>query len=181
MIAHPHPLMGGDMDNSVVRVLAEALQGAGFSTLRFNFRGVGRSSGSYDEGRGEQDDLLEALAFLEAEGKGEPALVGYSFGAWVAAGLLPRLEGLQAVLVSPPIALLPHDMESLKGRVDLIVCGERDPFCPAREIRSMAGAMSASLDLIRGADHFYMGGEKALADAVQGFFMRNAVSKNIEY
>ncbi len=115
VIAHPHPLMGGDMDNSVVRVLSETLYGIGFSTLRFNFRGVGMSSGSYDEGKGEQDDLLEALAFLEAEGKGELTLAGYSFGSWVIAGLLPRVETLPALLVSPPVALLPYDMESLKA------------------------------------------------------------------
>jgi len=179
VIAHPHPLMGGDMDNSVVRLLAETLYGIGFSTLRFNFRGVGMSSGSYDEGKGEQDDLLEALAFLEAEGRGELIPAGYSFGSWVIAGVLPRVESLPALLVSPPIALLPYDMESLKGRTGLIVCGDRDQFCPAGEIRRMAGGISCSLDLIRDADHFYMGREKELSAAIQGFFMRNNVSKKL--
>ncbi len=179
VIAHPHPLMGGDMDNSVVRVLSEALQDMGFSTLRFNFRGVGMSSGSYDEGKGEQDDLLEALAFLEGEGMSELTLAGYSFGAWVAAGVLARAQSRPAVLVSPPIALFPHDMESLNGRVGLIVCGDQDPYCPAGEIRGIAGRISSSLDVIPDADHFYMGREKELSAAVHGFFMRNNVSKKL--
>ncbi|MCE5283059.1 MAG: hypothetical protein LLG93_13245, partial [Deltaproteobacteria bacterium] len=112
-------------------------------------------------------------------GRGELALVGYSFGAWVIAGVLPRVETLPAVLVSPPIALLPYDMESMNGRIGLIVCGDSDQFCPAGEIRRMAGGISSSLDLIRDADHFYMGREKALAAAIQGFFMRNNVSKKL--
>jgi len=86
VVCHPHSLRGGDMHNPVVETLARALFGAGFSTLRFNFRGVGASDGIFDEGQGERDDLQAAKAFLEARGVREILPAGYSFGAWVIAG-----------------------------------------------------------------------------------------------
>ena len=88
IISHPHSLMGGDMWNPVMESVTQALFDAGISTLRFNFRGVGGSAGSFDEGRGEQEDVLSALAFLEDRGRKEILPAGYSFGAWVIAGVL---------------------------------------------------------------------------------------------
>jgi alpha/beta superfamily hydrolase len=103
---HPHSLMGGDMWNPVVETVARALFSAGICTLRFNFRGVGGSSGCFDEGRGEQEDLLAALAFLEERGLREIMPAGYSFGAWVSAGVLGRRSLAPAIFVAPPIVII---------------------------------------------------------------------------
>ncbi len=169
MISHPHSLMGGDMWNPVVETVAQALFSAGISTLRFNFRGVGGSGGSFDEGRGEQEDLLAALAFLEDRGLKEILPAGYSFGAWVTAGVIGRRALAPALFVAPPIELFPFDLETLQNRVGLIVCGDRDPYCPADEVRIMAAALSCRLELIPGSDHFFMSRETDLADCIATF------------
>src|SRR5213595_2329777 len=89
VVAHPHPLFAGTMDNKVVQTIARAFVQAGWRSLRFNFRGVGASQGVHDEGRGEVDDLLHVVAHQAAEGP--LALGGFSFGSFVAAGALARL------------------------------------------------------------------------------------------
>ncbi len=169
VISHPHPLMGGDMENPVVETVARALFTAGISTLRFNFRGVGGSAGSFDEGRGEQEDLLAALAFLEDRGLREILPAGYSFGAWVNAGVLGRRALAPAIFVAPPIERFPFDLETLQNRVGIIVCGDRDPYCPADGVRIMAAALSCRLAFIPGADHFFLSRETELADCIATF------------
>jgi alpha/beta superfamily hydrolase len=169
VISHPHPLMGGDMWNPVVETVAHALFDAGFSTLRFNFRGVGGSGGSFDEGRGEQEDLLSAIAFLEDRGFKEILTAGYSFGAWVTAGVLHRKALAPAIFVAPPIELFPFDIEILQNRVGLIVCGEHDPYCPADGVRTMATALSCRLEFIPGTDHFFLMQEPALSGCIAAY------------
>src|SRR5262245_59026724 len=106
VICHPHPLRGGDMENNVVRALAEAFAVAGFAVLRFNFRGVGRSTGAYGEGLGEQEDARAALTWLTAQpgvNVDRLFLAGYSFGARVTLAVAstdPLVHGF--VVVAPP-------------------------------------------------------------------------------
>lgn len=169
VIAHPHSLMGGDMWNPVVETVAGALSREGISTLRFNFRGVGGSAGSFDGGRGEREDLLAACDFLEAQGVEEILPAGYSFGAWVAAGMLGRRALAPAVFVAPPIRMFPFDLEGLQSRVGLIVCGDRDPYCPADEIRVAAAALGCPLAAIPGADHFFLMREGELAACIEEY------------
>jgi alpha/beta superfamily hydrolase len=169
VISHPHSLMGGDMWNPVVETVTQALFNAGISTLRFNFRGVGGSRGSFDEGRGEQEDLLAALAFLEGRGLKEILPAGYSFGAWVTAGVIGRRALAPALFVAPPIEMFPFDLVNLQGRVGLIVCGDRDPYCPADGVRIMATTLSCRLELIPEADHFFMSRETDLAGCIATF------------
>ena len=83
VVTHPHPLYGGDMYNNVVQSIISAYKQTGFTTLRFNFRGVGRSEGKHGQGIGEQEDIRSALAFLSEMGKASIDLAGYSFGSWV--------------------------------------------------------------------------------------------------
>jgi uncharacterized protein len=172
VISHPHSLMGGDMWNPVVEIVAQALFSAGISTLRFNFRGVGGSKVHFDEGRGEQEDLLSALAFLENQGLKEILPAGYSFGPWVTAGVLGRRALAPALFVAPPIKMFPFNLEILQNRVGLIVCGDRDPYCPADGVRIMAATVSCRLELIPGADHFFQSQETGLADCI-AIFARN--------
>ena len=110
VISHPHPLYGGTMDNAVVLTIARAFHKKGFTTLRFNFRGVGRSQGGFDNGKGEVDDVRSALAYLEDEGFTENILAGYSFGARMNA--MAVSEGLTVtdhVMISPPAGFMSFD------------------------------------------------------------------------
>lgn len=111
IISHPHPLYGGEMNNPVVTTLAAVYQRLGYTTLRFNFRGVGRSAGNYDDGRGEGDDLRAAAAHLAGLGKTVTDLAGYSFGAWVNLRLNPPLSTVRRqLLVAPPVAFIEFDV-----------------------------------------------------------------------
>jgi uncharacterized protein len=169
VVAHPHPLMGGSLDNPVVETIVEAFARQGYASLRFNFRGVGRSEGSFDDGRGEQDDLLAAADFLESQGVRDIFLAGYSFGAWVIAKALHRRPDLQGgVLVSPPIALLDFDFSGLAGR-GVMITGDRDPYCDTNRLRQMAEGVRAPVKILAGADHFYSGREKELLAVLTEF------------
>ena len=99
VISHPHPLYGGDMHNNVVSAIQRAFQNKGYTTLRFNFRGVGRSGGRYAKGIGEQKDVQSALALLEEMGIAKIHLAGYSFGAWVNAQAMEEITNLAGMLM----------------------------------------------------------------------------------
>src|SRR5262245_34196800 len=109
IVCHPHPLYGGNLHNPIVRAIESGMQQAGITTLRFNFRGVGESVGSYDHGRGEVDDLRHASEFLQTTVAVEKlVLAGYSFGAMMALTAAETIENLESlILVAPPLALMP--------------------------------------------------------------------------
>ena len=172
VISHPHPLMGGDMSNPIVETLAETFFVAGISTLRFNFRGVGKSTGTFDDGRGEQEDVLAAVSFMEEQGVREVLLAGYSFGAWVNAGILSRRKLLPALFISPPINLFNFDVQALRGKVGLIVTGDRDPYCPTEKIKIVAAELDCRLHIIPDADHFFQSRENDLAACINDFAMQ---------
>ncbi len=161
VITHPHPLYGGELENPVVAVLAGAYQRLGYSTLRFNFRGVGASGGDYDDGRGERDDVRAAAAFLEEMGKTVTDLAGYSFGAWVNLRLDPPLAGVRrSLLVAPPVAYLEFDGAVALPSVALrVVAGDRDRFAPLDLLREQLARWqpAAGLHVLPGANHFFYG------------------------
>ena len=178
VVSHPHPQMGGCMDNNVVEAVCEGFQRLGFSTLRFNFRGTGQSEGRYDEGRGEQDDLRAAVDFLAARTSAPVFLCGYSFGAWVTASLYAR-EPLpyRLLLVSPPIDLLEAPFEPLADGLVGVICGDRDAFCDIRELTKRLERINLMPHVMAGADHFYIGHEEALAITIEKIlipFLKNA-------
>jgi alpha/beta superfamily hydrolase len=165
VITHPHPLYGGSMDNSVVWTVHQAFEARGWSTLRFNFRGVGRSSGSYGQGLAEVGDIAAALAFLKEHAPGPLLVVGYSFGAAVAArALLEGLKAAGAVLISPPIAFMDLAFLPQVPRLKLIIAGDRDDLCPLEALHACLGSPQPTTDImvIDGADHFYGGKEGQL-------------------
>jgi uncharacterized protein len=169
VITHPHPQMGGAMSNNVVEALALTFAELRYSTIRFNFRGVGQSEGRYDNGRGEQDDVLGAAAYLAVRGK-EVKLAGYSFGAWINARIISRHSGFSgAVFVSPPLGMMKFESKGLKGKVGLIVCGDRDPFCPVATLSVFSQDLECSLEIIDGADHFFFGFEQKIISRVRGY------------
>ena len=161
ILCHPHPQYGGDMHNTVISATTKAARQEGFLTLRFNFRGVGESGGSYSEGIGEKEDVRSAIRYLgsKLEGSEVPILVlGYSFGAWV--GLPVAVEDERAkgvVAISPPLEMF--DFNFLKGCIKkkLIIIGDRDIFCSSSVLKEWYEQLKEpkSLALIQGADHFY--------------------------
>ncbi len=157
VISHPHPQMGGCMENNVVESMVVSFHRHGYSTLRFNFRGVGLSEGSYDEGRGEQDDIGGAVEFLRDRGIGPVLLAGYSFGAWISAKVLAAADGgfLPAVFVAPPVRLFEFDRAAIAGKIGLAVCGDHDEFCALPSVRALAADTGCRLEVIRDADHFF--------------------------
>ncbi len=160
VITHPHPLYGGDMHNNVVAAITRVYQQKGYTTLRFNFRGVGSSQGSHDNGIGEQEDVHAAMSYLAGLDIGQIDLAGYSFGAWVNALTIkndPKPKNM--IMVSPPVAFIDFGSISDLGSLRLIVTGSRDDIAPADMIKQSYAAWNAGaqFDVINGADHFYMG------------------------
>jgi alpha/beta superfamily hydrolase len=173
IICHPHPLYGGDMDNPVVVRIGEVCRDLELATLRFNFRGVGRSSGAHDQGVAEQHDVEAALARLSAvaDGGRPLALAGYSFGAVVAAGVAARHAELGGVvLVAPPLARTDAGrFASLSAFADrlLIVAGSEDEICPTDALTGLRAALpQATVHVIDGANHFFFGKLYPLGEAV---------------
>ena len=158
VICHPHPLYGGSMDSAVVGALFSALSGAGRAVLRFNFRGVGGSTGRHGDGEGEVRDALGAIEHLRtACGCGEIVLAGYSFGAAVA------LKALEEARVSRFVAVaLPT----------LVAAGDMDEICRIGDVEQVASFRNPPEKLVlRGCDHFFSSVEsmKELCDNVVRF------------
>jgi alpha/beta superfamily hydrolase len=169
VITHPHPLYGGDMHNPVVDAIRRAYRMKGVATLRFNFRGTGKSEGQHDNGIGEQNDVLAALSFLMGSGFQLVDLAGYSFGAWVNALTLQgegRTEHL--IMVSPPVGFIDFaSIGSLPG-LRLVVTGSRDEMAPPGVIQQMLPTWnpSAHFYIIDGSDHFYSRHTRQLEDVL---------------
>lgn len=158
VVTHPHPLYGGEMENPVVETVVRAYLERGFTTLRFNFRGVGGSQGAHDNGRGEQDDVEAALSFLHSLGKKEVDLAGYSFGAWVNAQGIERFAlARRLILVSPPVGFVDFGFLKQNSKVWLVIAGSEDEIGPAAAIEGQMAKWNpeGSLRVIQGADHFY--------------------------
>jgi alpha/beta superfamily hydrolase len=176
VVCHPHPLYGGDMYNNVVSVICQALAQESVATLRFNFRGVGRSEGSHEEGIGEQADVSAALDFLESrEGvdKGRMGVAGYSFGTKVAMPVALREERVRAVALVSPF-LDDADWQRLKtyGVPKLFICGSEDSFISPHKVKRLVGeaAPPSECEVVFGADHFWWGFEGKIALKVSAFF-----------
>lgn len=158
------------MDNPVVVRVAELAQGLGVATLRFNFRGVGGSGGVHGGGEGERDDVTAALALLAG---GLPAesrigLAGYSFGAWVAAGVAAAAPALPALaLVAPPLGMYDLDFLRRAPSQTLLVAGSRDQYCPVEMLERLGQRLGHRAEIIEGAEHFFFGKLFALGEAVE--------------
>jgi hypothetical protein len=177
IITHPHPLFGGDMANNVVLTAVRALAARGMAALRFNFRGVGRSTGTYGGGLEEADDVAAALAFLKSRTPGPCYVVGYSFGAAVAGRAL--LKGLAAdgvICIAPPIAFMDLTFLPRVPGLRLILVGDRDELCPLASLQALMAASQtppmetpAEIRVIEGADHFFNHGEAELFRELRDF------------
>jgi len=149
LVAHPHPLFGGTLDNKVVQSLARAFVELGYAAWRPNFRGVGASEGSHDEGRGEVEDLAAVIAHLKSE---RPVLAGFSFGAAIQTRLAQRVAPERMVLVG----LAVKHLEALPVPANTIVIhGDEDTTVPLAEVLAWARPQDLPVTVVPGADHFF--------------------------
>lgn len=173
LLCHPHPLYGGTMHSAVVVAIAKILAEnavAQSNTLRFNYRGVGTSEGKYDSGQGEIEDVRAALRALRREApRAKVTMCGYSFGTWVGLRAAVLEGGVdRVVLVAPAVRIfsfLEDDGRVYQGRISIFV-GDADDFCDVEEAEALASSLGASLRVFPGADHFFMGGRRKLAEAI---------------
>lgn len=160
VVTHPHPLYGGDMYNHVVESVVKVYRQSDHSTLRFNFRGVGGSTGCYNQGVGETEDLAAALSYLKQNGNSSIDLVGYSFGCWIntkSPDLLQSVDRL--ILISPPVDHIDFSYLSFNPKIQLVITGSEDAIASVSSIRKLCPIWNpnAHLEIINGADHFYGG------------------------
>jgi hypothetical protein len=175
VLCHPHPLHGGNMYSNVVSAVAEALWKHDVSTLRFNFRGTGASTGSHGGGDTEDADVTAAVAYLlSCQRIARLVVAGYSFGAGV--GLLAGATDARVtalVGIAPPVAR--RDLSPLYTctKAKLFVTGDKDHVCPLPVLQDLIARCPEpkALALIPGADHFFLGREAEVAEAVVAFVM----------
>ena len=176
VITHPHPLYGGDMYNYVVESIARIYREGNYTTLRFNFRGSGRSDGKYDNGIGERNDVKAALSHLRESGFNYLCLAGYSFGAWVNAHAAENEPTIQEmVVVSPPVAFLDYSDITPNQKLKLVVTGSNDEIAPPDIVHKMIPEWNknAIVEIIQGADHFYSGYLNALESVLSSYLESN--------
>ena len=172
IVAHPHPLFGGTMDNKVVQTLARAFVQCGWTVVRFNFRGVGASAGSHDAGAGEAQDFLRVVAQVAPQGP--LAIAGFSFGSFVASHALAELhvgrEIRKVVFVGTaaqrftvaPVASALHDKT-------LVVHGEQDDITLLSDMVAWAKPQKHPITILPGANHFFTGYLKQLRQVITRF------------
>lgn len=159
VVCHPHPRFGGTMHTHAVHRIARAARGAGISTLRFQFRGVGRSSGAHDDGRGEVGDVQAALGWLAGERPALPRLLaGFSFGAWMAleaAGAEPAVRGVLCAGLA--VRALPSAAARACAAPVAVVQAERDEYGPPAEVEAaLRGARGPRrVAVVHGASHLF--------------------------
>lgn len=164
VIAHPHPLFGGTLDNKVVQTLARAFVQCGWTAVRFNFRGVGGSAGSHDEGRGELEDLLAVVQHAAPAGEGQAALAlaGFSFGAFVTTHAFARLQAQRPieklVLVGTSVSRAPAaPIDTAAHSCTLVVHGEQDDTVLLPDVMDWARPQSLPVTVVPGVGHFFHG------------------------
>ena len=164
LVLHPHPLHGGTMNNKLVYTLYQCFVRRGFSTLRFNFRGVGRSQGSFDRGEGELADAAAALDWLQGYNPNAATcwVAGYSFGAWIGMQLLMRRPEIDAFIsVSPPANQYDFSFLAPCPSSGIIIQGEADEVVTPSAVQKLVDKLRTQRhitihhDLIPGANHFF--------------------------
>ncbi|HUK61219.1 MAG TPA: alpha/beta hydrolase [Stellaceae bacterium] len=178
LMLHPHPQHGGTMNNKVVYTLYQAFVKHGFSTLRFNFRGVGKSQGIFDRGEGELSDAAAALDWLQGYNANSTAcwIAGFSFGAWIGMQLLMRRPEIDSfIAVAPPADAFDFAFLAPCPASGLIIQGDSDQLVSPDAVQRLATKLARQRDIrvayevIAGADHFFHNHQTALASAVERY------------
>jgi len=177
LIAHPNPVHGGTKDNKVVTTLAKVFFALGYVAARPNFRGVGASAGSHDDGRGETEDLLAVAAHLRRQyGELPLLLAGFSFGGFVQTRVAKRVHARSLVLVAAAANRFPAETVPPET---LVIHGELDDVVPLASVFDWARPQNLPVVVVPGGDHFFHGRLNLLADIVRRFFSRPAAEKRV--
>lgn len=178
LLLHPHPQHGGTMHNKVIYALNQIFVRQGFSTLRFNFRGVGRSQGSFGRGEGELTDAASALDWLQTynPNAGQCWIAGFSFGAWIGMQLLMRRPEIDRfVSVAPPANIYDFGFLAPCPSSGLILHGDKDDVVPEESVKKLAEKLGKQRDIevdyrvIKGANHFFTDRMDKLDAAVEDY------------
>ena len=178
IILHPHPQFGGTMNNPVVYQLYYAFANRGFAALRFNFRGVGRSQGTFDHGQGELSDAAAALDWAQATNPDARAcwIAGFSFGAWIGMQLLmrrPEVEGF--ISIAAPASLYDFSFLAPCPSSGLFVHGDKDSVVPVSAVHTLVEKLKTQKGIIidqqivKGANHFFYGKTDELIEVVDEY------------
>jgi hypothetical protein len=155
LVAHPHPLHGGSLDNKVAHTLARAALASGLVAVRPNFRGVGESTGEHDHGQAETDDLVAIAEHLGPQFGHLPwTLLGFSFGCYVQHRVAQRIAARQLIMVGPAISMYDFDPPAIQTT---LIHGEDDELIPLAAVRKYARLHDIPLQTIPGASHFFHG------------------------
>ena len=178
LLLHPHPEHGGTMNNKIIYKLYQTFTKRGFSTLRFNFRGVGRSQGQFDNGQGELSDAASALDWMQTQNPNTRScwIAGFSFGAWVAMQLMmrrPEIDGF--ISIAPPASQ--HDFSFLAPcpASGMIIHGDKDEVVPQSSVDKLAQKLQKQKNIkidyriVEGSDHFFIHHLDPLNEQVEGY------------
>ena len=174
LVSHPNPVQGGTLDNKVVHTLAKTFFALSYAAVRFNYRGVGASQGSFDDGIGETDDALAALAFArDRVGDLPVVLAGFSFGAFVASRAAASVTPERMVLVGPavgrfPVAPVPEDT--------IVIHGELDDVVPLADVLEWARPQGLPVVVFPGVGHFFHGMLPRLSQVIAGMWQPRAAA-----
>jgi uncharacterized protein len=176
VVCHPHPSYGGNMDNNVVHAVCEKLGEKNIARLKFNFRGVGMSGGSFAGGTGEKEDVKAAISFAEGQPKIDRkriGLCGYSFGSMVAFSVAVEDPRVGAVAGISPF-VQPENLFDHYIKPKLLVCGTQDEFINVKTLEQLIQKIPEpkELAIYPGVDHFWVGEEGPMAEKVSEFFGR---------
>jgi alpha/beta superfamily hydrolase len=176
LIAHPHPLFGGSLDNKVAQTLAKTFVELGYVALRPNFRGVGASAGEHDEGRGEADDLVAILDYARARfHAAAPVLAGFSFGAYVQTLVARRVEPARMALVGVAAGFVSGGRSYTSEAVpanSIVIHGELDETVPLANVLAWARPQELPIIVVPGADHFFHRRLHIIKSIIKGSWQR---------
>ena len=178
LLLHPHPQHGGTMNNKIIYKLYQTFTKRGFSTLRFNFRGVGRSQGQFDNGLGELSDAASALDWMQTQNPNTRScwIAGFSFGAWVAMQLMMRRPEIDGFISIAPTASQ-HDFSFLAPcpASGMIIHGDKDEVVPQSSVDKLAQKLQKQKNIkidyriVEGSDHFFIHHLDPLNEQVEGY------------
>ena len=168
LIAHPHPLQGGPMDNKVAQTLAKTFASLGYVSVRFNFRGVAGSAGAFDDGAGETDDALAALAHAQADYPALPVvLAGFSFGTFVQTRVAREVSAERMVLIAPAVARF--DKAPVPADT-IVIHGEEDDVVALADVFAWARPQQLPIVVFPGCGHFFHGRLPQLTKVINGMW-----------
>ncbi len=188
LVLHPHPQYGGTMNNKVVYTLYRTFRQHGFSVLRINFRGVGRSQGRFDHGQGELSDAAASLDWMQSINPNATAcwIGGFSFGAWIAMQVLMRRPEIQSfIAVAPPANMFDFTFLAPCPSSGMIVHGARDDLVPEPDVAKLVDKLQSqrriTIDyrIVKGANHFFENKTDVLRDSVHGYLEEHVTAPEL--